>query len=127
MTGVRELIADLEVASDEAVGAVERVVGAGCRNIQVGVRRRWAGHPHIPHLGRAVDYDVTREGDTVSGEVGPNRAKRQGGLGSYIELGTVHSGPIPALSPELDIEAPKFERALGDLAADLLEGARIRG
>jgi hypothetical protein len=119
--GLDELIVALTVASDEIVDEVEKVVSKGCLNIKREAARRWSGYAHLPHLPRAVDYDVTRDGDTVTGEVGPNKAKLQGGLGAYIEFGTIHSGPIPAMMPAADAEAPRFERALADVAVELIE------
>lgn len=119
--GLDELIVALTVAADSVIDAVERVVGQGCNNIKKDAAARWRGYPHLPHLPRSVDYDVTREGDTVTGEVGPNKAKLQGGLGSIIERGTLTSGPIPAMSPAFDAEAPRFENALADIAVELIE------
>lgn len=119
--GLDELIHVLTVAADEVVDEVEKVVGRGCLNIKREAARRWRGYAHLPHLPRSVNYDVTREGDTVTGEVGPDKAKLQGGLAPYIEYGTIHSGPIPAMGPATDAEAPRFERALADIAVGLIE------
>jgi hypothetical protein len=130
LVGAKELIADLTVAVEEVMPAVEKVVGQGCNNIKrdaAATIRAASSRGYLPHYPRSISYDVTRTVDTVTGEVGPDAGKLQGGLGRILELGTVNSAPIPHLFPALDAEAPRFERALGDLAVDLLGGGRIRG
>ena len=128
--GLVELAADLQKAADTVVEQGKKVVGQGCLNIKRDAQRIVRGASHrgyLPHYPRSITYDVTREGDSVSVEIGPERGRLQGGLGAILEFGTSHSPPIPHLSPALDAEAPGFERYLGDLAGDLLEGARARG
>jgi hypothetical protein len=130
MTGATELIAVLTVAADEVMPAVENVVGKGCLNIKrqaADIIRAVSHLGYLPHYPRSISYDVTRGGDLVTGEVGPDAAKLQGGLARILEYGTVNNAPIPHMSPALDAEAPRFERALADVAVDLLEGVRPRG
>jgi hypothetical protein len=120
--GLDELIVGLTVASDEVMPAVEKVIGQGLNNIKKDAARRIRGYPHLPHLPRAIDYDVVRDGFTVTGEVGPNRALLQGKLGWVPEYGTPTSAPHPYMSPAFDAEVPKTERYLGDVAVQLIEG-----
>lgn len=120
--GLDELIVSLTVADDVVMDLVERTVGRGNLNIKRDAARRISGYAHLPHLPRAIDYDVQRDGYTVTSECGPNNAKLQGGLGSIIEFGTLTSGPIPFMSPALDAEAPRFERALADAAVEAING-----
>jgi hypothetical protein len=126
MTGDRELIADLVIASEEMLPAIERVAGRAGQQMQKTARAILAGHRHLPHLGRAITYTAETVGDTVSVECGPERGRLQAGLGPYVEDGTIHNAPLPFMSPALDMEAGPFERYLGDLAVDLLEGAKLR-
>jgi hypothetical protein len=68
-----------------------------------------------------VSYDVfhTFAGNSHA-EVGPDKAKRQGALGNIIEFGTPKNAPIPGGLPALETEAPRFEKALGELGERLL-------
>ena len=125
--GLSELIGDLQRAQDEAVEATKRVIGKGSGNVKKEAQRiiRAASpHGYLPHYPRAITYDVTADGTTVTGEIGPRRDRRQGGLGSYVELGTVHNPPVPHLSPALDAEVEPTARYLERVGAQLLEGDR---
>lgn len=121
--GLDELIGDLKSARDRAVDEVRKVVSKGALNIKQDTKKRWSGLDHAPALPRAVSYDVNTAGTTVSAEIGPDKAKRQGALGNLLEYGSVNNAPIPALGPALDAEEPRFTRSLEDVAAGLLEGA----
>jgi hypothetical protein len=122
VTGLSDLLDDLDKAAAEVVEQAKKVVGRGCNNIKKDAKKRVTGYAHLPHYPRSIDYDVTAEGTTVTGEVGPNHAKLQGGLGRVIELGTRNNAPIPHLSPALDAELPAFERYLAELGYDLIVG-----
>jgi hypothetical protein len=88
VTGLSDLIDDLDKAAAEVVEQAKKVVGRGCNNIKKDAKARITGYAHLPHYPRSIDYEVTADGTTVIGEVGPNSAKLQGGLGRVIELGT---------------------------------------
>jgi len=101
---------------------IRKVVGRGALQIKKDWQRRWSGLSYVPALPYAVSYDTKPLSDGGSAEIGPDKAKRQGPLGWIIENGAPgHSGPHPAGLPALDAEAPRFERAMGDLAAKVLE------
>ena len=121
--GLTELIDDLKSARDRVVEETRKVVARGAYNIKKDVKERWSGLAHAPAIPRAVSYDTTVAGTTVSAEIGPDKAKRQGALGNLLEYGSVNNAPIPALGPALDAEEPRFAKALEDVAAGLLEGA----
>lgn len=125
--GLSDLIDDLQRASDEAVEATKKVIGKGSLNVKKDAQRIIrAASPrgYLPHYPRSISYEVTAAGSVVTGEIGPRRDRRQGGLGSYVELGTVHNPPIPHLSPALDAELEPTARYLEDVGARLLEGDR---
>ena len=119
---LEDWIADLDKADEELVPKVERVVGRGLFNIKRDWAARWTGYPHIPWLPKAINYDVTRHGDNVGGEVGPDKTKRQGPLGNIIEFGTENNAPIPGGLPAIAAEEPKLLNALADLLENLLAG-----
>lgn len=124
-TGLKEFAADLQKAADTVEERGKRIVGQGCNNIKKDAQRIIRGASHrgyLPHYPRSISYDVRSGGGGIVGEVGPDRAKLQGGLGRLIEYGSRNSAPIPHLSPALDAELPRFERYAAELAESLLMG-----
>lgn len=121
--GLREWQATLHESIDELPPETEKVVGHGCLNIKREWQRRWKGHPHISHLPYTINYDVVSARGDVSGQVGPDLERGgQAPLGGIIENGSPTSAPIPGGAPALELEAPRFEKALADMAVKLLEG-----
>lgn len=113
--------ATLEHAAEAAPEAAEKVVNRGCLNIKNDWRDRWSGLAHAPDLPDAISYDVDRAGSVITGEVGPDKNRRQGALGNLVEFGSVNNAPTPGGAPALEAETPRFERALADMGAELLE------
>jgi hypothetical protein len=104
--GLKEFAADLNKAAETVVEQAKKVVGAGCLNIKKDAQRIVRANSHrgyLPHYPRSISYDVTARGDTVVGEVGPDRAKLQGGLDA-----------LPIL--------PRFERYVAELGEKLIAG-----
>lgn len=120
--GLDELAADLDRAAEEMPDEARKVVVRGCVNIKADWRRRWSGLAHAPAIPRAITYDVAVSGSVITGEVGPDKAKRQGALGNLLEFGSVKNAPIPGGAPALEAETPRYIKALEDLAARLIEG-----
>lgn len=120
--GLRELVQALSKAESRSVPAVAAVVTKGNINIKKDWRQRWSGIGHAPALPAAITDDVSYGLLTVRGEVGPDKDRRQGPLGNIIEFGTENNAPIPGGLPALEAEAPRFERALGELGGRMLEG-----
>lgn len=123
MDGLEALAASLDDAADRMPREAEKVVSKGALNIKTGVRSAWRNLQHTPRLYLTVGYDVTRLGDRVTAEIGPDVSMSyQGGpLGGVIEYGTVNNAPRPALGPELLKESPRFTDALAAAAQSLLD------
>lgn len=124
-SGLKELGADLEKARDTVVEQGKRIVGQGCNNIKKqaqGIIRANSPRGYLVHYPRSISYDVTAAGDNITGVVGPDALKLQGGLARIIEYGSINSGPIPHLNPSLDAELPRFARYAEELGAKLLAG-----
>lgn len=121
VTGLNEWIVQLDKAQSQALPQAEQVLSKGALNVKNSAIRRISGHPHSPAYGRAIGYDLYHLPGSARARIGPDKAKRQGALGNILEYGTANNAPLPHLGPALTEEAPKFERALGDLAAKLLE------
>ncbi len=110
-SGLTALSADLRDAADGAVEQAKKVVGKGCMNIKKEAQRIIrANSPrgYLPHYPRAISYEVKAAGTVVSGEIGPDASRMQGGLGSLIENGSVNNAPIPHLAPAIEAEEPRF-------------------
>lgn len=127
VTGLDELIVDLDMAAATTPAKVRQVVSKGSLNVKKDWRKRWSGISHAPRIPASITYDLESTADQVRGEIGPDRdlgVHLQGFLGRVFELGGIHSAPMPGGMPALDEEAPRFEKALADLGAKLLSGGR---
>lgn len=130
VTGLAELLADLEGLPEKAPAEFRKVVSKGALNIKADWRRRWtpiARAPHnAPHLARGVGYDLDqdRAGTHIEAEIGVHRANPQASLAHFPEFGDASSRtpPTPGGAPALRVEAPKFTKAVADLAERLLSG-----
>lgn len=116
-----KLVASLVRATAATVPAVDAVVAKGALNIKTDAARRASGLAHAPAYPRSITYDTFHTPRTSQAVIGPDKDRRQGALGNILEYGTIKNAPVPHLGPALDAEAPKFEKALGDVAATLLE------
>lgn len=125
VTGIDDLnrlAAELDTAAGVAPEEARKVVAHGAFNIKKDWRQAWTGLAHAPALPYAISYDVRQVGGRVAAEIGPDKDKRQGALGNLIEYGSVNNAPRPGGLPALEREAPRFEKAMEDLAVRALEG-----
>lgn len=121
MSELSDLADDLRRAAADVLDEGEKVVSKGALNVKNEARDRISGRAHLPHYPSSISYDLDRDGASVTAHIGPDKERRQGPLGNLIEFGSIHNDPIPHLNPALDNEEPRFERAVGDLGARLLE------
>jgi hypothetical protein len=124
-TGLKEIAADCEFARDHAIEEVKKVVGRGSLNVKKAAQAtiRAASHRgYLPHYPRSITYDVTARGASVIGEIGPDPARLQGGLGRLLEYGSRNNAPIPHLGPAVDAEEPVLAQYLEELGVKLMEG-----
>ena len=121
--GFDELIADLGKVGNTIRKEGKQVVSRGALNIKKDWQKRWRGHPHIPDLPRAINYDVGVNEARITAEVGPEQNKTSQANMAHIidEFGRVNVPPLPASIPALAAEAPKFVRAVEDLAVKAVE------
>lgn len=121
MSSLDAWIADLRRAAEDVDDEGEKVVSKGALNIKTDWKEHWDGYAHLPHLPHAINYDDVEKGaGAVETSIGPVRGELQAGLAPYIEYGTPTSRPIPGMTPAVDDEEPRFERAVGDLGEKLL-------
>jgi hypothetical protein len=125
VTGMREWLDDLETLAERAEPKFKAVMGQAGMNMKADWKAQWEGmpHAHIPWLVRNIGYDVPPpKGFTFTVEVGITPHRPQSRLASFIEFGTLTSGPHPAGMPALEREAPRMAQWAEKVAADLLEG-----
>lgn len=120
---VAALADDLATAAGRVYDEAARVVTRGALNIKRGAAQRARGISHAPDYPRAISYDVTRLIDGPEAEIGPDKDRRQGALGNIIEYGAPErrTSPRPHIAPATAEEMPRFEKALSDVSARLLE------
>jgi hypothetical protein len=110
---------------DRALSAVPeeaaKVVEKGALNIKQDAQRRIGRPAHAPAYANAISYDMRRAMRGPEAEIGPDKNKRQGDLGNLLEYGSTNNSPRPHVAPAAEAEVPKFEQAMEDLAASLLE------
>jgi len=121
--GLERWEADHAAMPAELDEQIRKVTGRGAFNVKRDWKARWTGYRHIPYLPNAISYDLERApGGGWVAEIGPDKHRRQGPLGNVIEFGTINNAPIPGGLPALDVETPRFERALADAAEKVLGG-----
>lgn len=123
--GWKEVGRDMHTASERVVEDGKKIVGKGCLNIKRQAQqtiREQSPHGYLPHYPRSISYDVTARAANITGEVGPDAGKLQGGLARLLEFGSIHNAPIPHLIPAIDDEEPKFARYVAEFGEKLING-----
>lgn len=120
VSGLNEVVAELDRAQSRMMPGVRAVVERGALNIKQDAARRASGLKHAPAYPQSISYDVHNTFGGVTAEIGPDKGRRQGALGNILEFGTPNNAPRPHLNPALDVEEPKFVAALDALLARLL-------
>lgn len=110
------LSANLGRASGAVVKGARGVVAKGALNIKNETREKVSTHPTWSRLAQTVTYEQVG----LEAEVG-YEDRGQGELAGIAELGSARHAPHPALIPAARDEAPKFEKAMGDLAVKALD------
>lgn len=115
---VRELSRDLAKVASKAVPEAAKVVSKGALNIKNEMASEAESSGHYKHFSRSISYDLRRGG--LEAEIGPDKGRTQGALGNILYFGTSKNGPVLNINGPLDSEAPRFEKALGDITDGIL-------
>lgn len=105
---LQRLIADVKAIPYECETQGYNIIDDSSFRIKSDWQARWTGYRHIPHLPRAIRYDITVANHVVTSEIGPQPGRYQARLGSFIEYGTRTSGPIPGALPAFAAEEERF-------------------
>lgn len=123
---LRTLAADMRAVPERLTRHVYPVVAKGALNVKTAMVADAEASPHFKGIARSIGFDIHQTsfaGDGVlEAEVGPSSAAGSpGNLANIAYFGTSRGGgTVRDPQAALDDEAPKFERALGDLLDDLL-------
>jgi hypothetical protein len=120
VTDLHALTRDLGNAAQHIERDVTAVVSRGALNIKRDAVRLISGHPRSKHYPLTIGYDITTDSDGILAEIGPDKDRRQGGLGNILEYGTSKNAPLPHLGPALLAEEPRFAAAMETVASDAL-------
>jgi hypothetical protein len=114
---VFDLAGVLAVAGDVAAEDAKAIVKKGANNIKNDWRESARGIDHAPRYPRSISYDVTARKNDVEAVIGPEDSpENQGFLGRILEFGGAHNTPRNDGGRALDVEEPKFEAAMADIA-----------
>lgn len=119
ITGLNELVADLTQAPVEVTAGSRGVLQKGALNIKQDAQRLISGLRHAPLYPASITYDTDFKAGGWEAEIGPDKTRPQGALGNLLEYGSTNNPPFAHLGPALDLEGPRFEKAI----ADLVDGA----
>lgn len=110
---------DIEDGQQDASGEFRKVVAASALRVKNDWRARWSPSRHLPYLGSSVTFDLKTTGEIYEAEIGPDKLRTQGPLGTIIENanGGARNRATHAGNRAGRAEAPRFEREAADAAA----------
>ncbi|WP_346536948.1 hypothetical protein [Micromonospora sp. DPT] len=116
-------VAHLDETLSKAPKEVTQVVARGALNVKkdAQARAKRIGR-HVRRYPYSIGYDLHQGLRGPVAEIGPEVGRGQGSLGGVLENGSPTSPPHPHMLPAGQAEAPRFAKALEDLAVKLLEG-----
>lgn len=103
-------------AAGVAPAEARKSLGKGLLNIKTDSRRRISDSKHFRRVAAAITYESHETPGGGWGEVGPDHDHPQGELAWIPELGSLKTAPEPYMGPAGEAEAPKFAKAMEDLA-----------
>lgn len=118
--GLNELVADLSFAPKHVAAESRKVVQKGALNVKNDWRDQATGLAHAPLYPASITYDTAFKNGGWEAEVGPDKDRPQGALGNLITYGSANNPPHPHDIAARNAEAPRFERAMADLAIEAL-------
>lgn len=116
--------ARVEAAVDDADDDFRGVVRKEALLVKTDWASQWGPSRHLPSLGAAVSFDVAGGGGVYTAEIGPDKLRRQGPLGTLIEDANgaarnraTHAGNRAGRRAE-----SRLERKAGDAGEDGIGG-----
>ena len=115
-SNVEKLSASLASASSRLPALARAVVTKGALNVKNEARDNVSDHPTWKRLAHTINYDLQGNAFYSQATVGYDD-EGQGELAGIAEFGSARHAPHPALIPAFRNESPRFEKAMGDIAA----------
>lgn len=124
MTEVMTLAEDFGKASIKAVDEIDKVTERGALNVKNQMAAEAQSSGYYKHFSRSISYDRTTSIGEVSYEIGPDKSLKgaQGALGNILYFGTSNNGAVLDIESPIRAEAPRFTKALADVAEKLAAG-----
>lgn len=118
---LRQLSQDLGRVSAKVLPDVEKVVFKGSMNIKKRMQEELRSSMHFKSIASSVDFEVETTPNGVSAEIGPKHgAGEPGNLANVAYFGTSRGGGTVDFMKPLAEEAPRFEKAIGDVLKNVL-------
>lgn len=120
---LEQLASDLASSPERVMREVRQVVSKGSLNIKNQLVSEAQGSSHFRSVSRSIGYDLNETGNSVDGEVGPQKERdgSAGLLGAYWGWSRGGGGTLPDPINALEAEGPNFIAALEDVAGVVLE------
>lgn len=116
------LSASVASAASRLPSQVRAAVSKGALNVKTEARETVSDHPSWKRLSSTINYDMVGNAFFSQATIGYDD-EGQGELAGIYEFGSARRAPHPTLLPAFANEVPRFEKALGDLAAKVIEDA----
>lgn len=113
---LRELSQSIASVAGRIPAEARAVVSRGALNVKSDAREHVSDSPYWSRIDQAINYDLVGNAFHSTATIGYDDVG-QGELAGIYEFGSVKRAPHPTLFPAFDREAPRFEKAMGDLAA----------
>ena len=117
---VERLSASLATSANRLPREVRASVFKGALNVKNAAREAVSDDPTWKQLARTINFDMEGNAFYAQATIGYDDVG-QGELAGIAEFGSARKAPHPALMPAFRDETPRFEKAMGDLAAKIVE------
>jgi hypothetical protein len=116
---LRELSQNLGRVSGGLLGDADKVLKRGAQNIKNELVADAQASKHFHGMAGSISYDSDYRLGQAAYEIGPDKGRRGGALGNIAYFGTSRGGGTLDLDTPLSNEAPRLEKALGDLLGQI--------
>ncbi len=115
---------DLGKVGDKVLKEVEKSVFKGAMNVKKGMQDAFDNHTYFGNkkgLKYSVDFDMNVTPNAIEAEIGPKHGPGEpGNLANVAYFGTSRGGGTVDFLGPVETEAPKFEKAIGDVLKNVL-------
>lgn len=120
---LKRVATNLGKVAGSLIPDVDAVVKKGANNIKEELAADARGSTHFKGMAGSISYDSKYGIGEVAYEIGPDKGRAGGALGNIYYFGTSRGGGSGNLEGPLNNEAPRLEKALGDILGEI--GDRI--